>query len=111
MKNMWIRIRENKNYSAKFIWSLVALSVIVVMTLPVCVAASMSFYKADDFIECISDIDRNFRELLLFSLNRSKDAYFHWMGTYFSKFVLAHETAFIHIAVDAVDAPFGSVLP
>lgn len=87
MKNIWIRISENKNYRTKFIWSVVALSVIVVMTLPVCVAASMSFYKADDFIECISDIDRNFRELLLFSLNCSKDAYFHWMGTYFSKFV------------------------
>lgn len=90
MKNAWIKIREDKKYRAELIWSAVALFVTAVMTLPICVAASQSFYKADDFIECVmkaSDRNGNIWELFLYSLNCAHYAYFNWMGTYFSKFV------------------------
>lgn len=90
MNKFWNKIQNNKKFRAEFILSLVVLIAIAVMTLPVCVASSMPFYKADDFVECIwktSDKNRNFGELFLFSLNYSKNAYFNWMGTYFSKFL------------------------
>lgn len=91
MKNIdsilqWIK----RNIKDKYIAEAIAWLVIVVVTVPICVASAFVFFRADDFAEGIltaSDRNNNFIELFWKSILYAKEIYFTWMGTYFSKFM------------------------
>lgn len=88
MKEKWIKIKIDKEFRIRFILSFFIVIIIMVTTLPIILASSMSFYRGDDFAEGISSVKgKNFWGLLTYSLQFTIYSFFNWNGAYFSKFI------------------------
>ncbi|MCI8922503.1 MAG: hypothetical protein HFI45_00640 [Lachnospiraceae bacterium] len=89
MKEIWSRLKADRDYRIRFIVAILCMILILVIVLPIIVASSMSFYRGDDFADMgtIWDSRRNIAELFLDSLRYTKKIFFSWQGNYFSMFM------------------------
>ena len=78
MKEIWSRLKADRDYRIRFIVAILCMILILVIVLPIIVASSMSFYRGDDFADMgtIWDSRRNIAELFLDSLRYTKKIFF-----------------------------------
>ena len=51
MKEIWSRLKADRDYRIRFIVAILCMILILVIVLPIIVASSMSFYRGDDFAD------------------------------------------------------------
>lgn len=74
MKEIWSRLKADRDYRIRFIVITFCVISILVIVLPIIVASSMTFYRGDDFADMgtVWDSKRNIGELFLDSLRYTK---------------------------------------
>lgn len=88
LTNKSCKKRNNDNaFYIKCTQSILIVGVTLAIILPIILAASMTFYRGDDFQLPMTDFDGNIIELFLVALRYAKHMFLSWQGAYFSMFI------------------------
>ena len=88
IKKLLIKLKDDNAFRIKCVHSVLLVGMIVAITLPFILAASMTFYRGDDFAQLpMTAFNGNIMELFLVALRYAKHMFLSWQGAYFSMFI------------------------